>query len=550
MDVLLVGAGPANLACALHLTKLVAEHNEQAKQSGAKPLDEINIAVIEKASEIGAHQLSGAVLDPISLRELIPDFENEGVPFEAPVGEEHVYFLSERGKIPLPILPPPLRNHGSYVVSLNKVVRWLGEKCEEAGINIFPEFPGAEMLYEGDTVTGVRTGDKGIDKSGKPKPNFEPGVDITARVTVLGEGVRGSLAKQLIKRLKLDRDSDPQVYSVGIKELWEVPDDRFPPGSVIHTMGWPLDSRTFGGSWVYGMGDRLIDIGLAVGLDYRDPSIDPHHEFQRFKTHPLIVDLLNGGKLVRYGAKAMPVGGWYTMPQFTADGVMMIGDTAGMLNGERLKGIHTAIKAGMLAADTILDALIKSDFTRNTLGVFDKKLKESYVGRELYKARNFHQAFDRGRMFGLMTEGISILTGGRFPSKLPIKAGHQHMQKLTADDRKDRYADLKYDGQLTFDKLTDVYYSSTHHNEDQPSHLKVLDFNICVGRCVEEYGNPCQNFCPANVYEMVDAGEGKRRLQINFSNCVHCKTCDIMDPYQIIDWVPPEGGGGPNYRNM
>ena len=550
MDVLLVGAGPANLACALHLSKLIAAHNERAKQAGTKTLDEINIAVIEKASEIGAHQLSGAVLDPISLRELIPDFLNEGAPFEAPVGEEHVYFLSERGKIPLPILPPPLRNHGNYVVSLNKVVRWLGEKCEEAGINIFPEFPGAEMLYEGDTVTGVRTGDKGIDKSGKPKPNFEPGVDIAARVTVLGEGVRGSLAKKMISRLKLDRDSDPQVYSVGIKELWEVSDDRFPQGSVIHTMGWPLDSHTFGGSWVYGMRDRIIDIGLAVGLDYRDPSIDPHHEFQRFKTHPLIADLLKGGKLVRYGAKAMPVGGWYTMPQMTADGVMMIGDTAGMLNGERLKGIHTAIKAGMLAAETILDALIKSDFSRNTLGVFDKKLKDSYVGRELYKARNFHQAFDRGRMFGLMTEGISILTGGRLPTKLPIKAGHQHMQKLTAVGHKDRYADLKYDAQLTFDKLTDVYYSSTHHNEDQPSHLKVLDFNICVGRCVEEYGNPCQNFCPANVYEMVDAGESKRRLQINFSNCVHCKTCDIMDPYQIIDWLPPEGGGGPNYRNM
>jgi len=550
MDVLLVGAGPANLACALRLSKMIATHNERARQAGSDPLDEINIAVIEKASEIGAHQLSGAVLDPISLRELIPDFENEGAPFEAPVGEEHVYFLSERGKIPLPVLPPPLRNHGNYVVSLNKLVRWLGEKCEEAGVNIFPDFPGAEMLYEGDAVTGVRTGDKGIDKTGNPKPNFEPGVDIAARVTVLGEGVRGSLAKQMIKRLKLDQDADPQVYSVGIKELWEVPDDRFPPGSVIHTMGWPLDSRTFGGSWVYGMRDRIIDIGLAVGLDYRDPSIDPHHEFQRFKTHPLIGDLLKGGKLVRYGAKAMPVGGWYTMPQLTADGVMMIGDTAGMLNGERLKGIHTAIKAGILAAETILDALIKNDFTRNTLGSFEKKLRESYVGRELYKARNFHQAFDRGRMFGLMTEGISVLTGGRFPIKLPIKAGHEHMQKLTVEGGKDRYADLRYDAQLTFDKLTDVYYSSTHHNEDQPSHLRVLDFNICVGRCVEEYGNPCQNFCPANVYEMVDAGEGKRRLQINFSNCVHCKTCDIMDPYQIIDWVPPEGGGGPNYRNM
>jgi electron-transferring-flavoprotein dehydrogenase len=548
MDVLLVGAGPANLSCALHLTRLVAEHNERAKQSGAKALDEINIAVIEKASEIGAHQLSGAVLDPISLRELIPDFENEGAPLEAPVGEEHVYFLSERGKIPLPMLPPPLRNHGNFVVSLNRLTRWLGEKCEAAGVNIFPDFPGAEMLYEGDSVIGVRTGDKGIDKTGKPKPNFEPGVDITAKITVLGEGVRGSLTKQLIKRLNLDSDSDPQVYSVGIKELWEVPDDRFRAGSVIHTMGWPLDSKTFGGSWVYGMRDRIIDIGLAVGLDYRDPGIDPHHEFQRFKCHPLIGDLLKGGKLIRYGAKAMPVGGWYTMPQLTSDGVMIIGDSAGMLNGERLKGIHTAIKAGMLAAETILDALTRSDFTRKTLGTFDTKLEESYVGSELYKARNFHQAFDRGRMVGLMTEGVSIITGGRLPSRLAIKAGHEHMQKLT-NGSTDRYADLKYDGQLTIDKLTDVYYSSTHHDEDQPSHLRVADTNICVDRCVREYGNPCQNFCPANVYEMIESGDG-RRLQINFSNCVHCKTCDIMDPYQIINWVPPEGGGGPNYRNM
>jgi len=549
MDVLLVGAGPANLACALQLTRLTDAYNRRARESGGKALDEINVALIEKASEIGAHQLSGAVLDPISLRELIPDFESEGAPLEAPVGEEHVYFLSERGKIALPILPPPLRNHGNYVVSLNKLTRWLGEKCEQAGINIFPEFPGAEMLYDGQRVIGVRTGDKGIDKTGKAKPNFEPGVDIVAKLTVLGEGVRGSLAKQLINRLSLDRDSDPQVYSVGIKELWEAPDDRFSPGSVIHTMGWPLDSHTFGGSWVYGMRDRIIDIGLAVGLDYRDPGIDPHHEFQRFKAHPLIADLLAGGKLIRYGAKAMPVGGWYTMPQLTADGVMIIGDSAAMLNGERLKGIHTAIKAGMLAAETILDALIKDDFTRATLGSFDNKLKESYVGRELYKSRNFHQGFDRGRMFGLMTEGVSIITGGRLPSRLAIKAGHQHMQKLNGDGRADRYSDLKYDGQLTFDKLTDVYYSSTHHDEDQPAHLKVVDTNICVERCTREYGNPCQNFCPANVYEMLESGDG-RRLQINFSNCVHCKTCDIMDPYQIINWVPPEGGGGPNYRNM
>lgn len=550
MDVLLVGAGPANLACALQLSRLIASYNERMRQSGGKTLEEVNIAVIEKASEIGAHQLSGAVLDPISLRELIPDFESEGAPLEAPVGEEHVYFLSASGKIPMPILPPPLRNHGNYVVSINKLVRWLGAKCEEAGVNIFPEFPGAEMLYDGNAVNGVRTGDKGIDKIGKPKPNFEPGVDITAKVTVLGEGVRGSLTKQMVQRLKLDRETDPQVYSVGIKELWEVPDDRFAPGSVIHTMGWPLDSHTFGGSWVYGMRDRIIDIGLAVGLDYRDPRIDPHHEFQIFKTHPLIKDLLKGGKLVRYGAKAMPVGGWYTMPQLTADGVMIIGDSAGMLNGERLKGIHIAIKAGMLAAATILDALVKDDFTRNTLGAFDENFKKSYCGQELQKARNFHQAFDRGRMFGLITAGVSTLTGGRLPSRLPIKAGHEHLRKIDGDDANDKYESLKYDDQLTFAKLTDVYYSSTHHDEDQPPHLKVLDTNICVDRCTHEYGNPCENFCPANVYEMVEAGAEKRRLQINFSNCVHCKTCDIMDPYQIINWVPPEGGGGPNYRNM
>src|ERR1044072_6854039 len=431
MDVLLVGGGPANLSCALHLASLVAANNARSSASGAKPLDEINTAVIETATEIGAHQLSGAVLDPRSLRELIPDFEKHGqAPLEAPVGDEKVYFLTKRGKISAPVIPPPLKNHGNYVVSLNRFVRWLGEKCEAAGVNIFPEFPGAEVLYDGQAVVGVRTGDKGIDKNGNPKPNFEPGVDIVAKVTVLGEGVRGSLTKALVDRLGLDRDSDPQVYSAGIKELWGVPHARFPTGSVIHTVGYPLDSHTFGGSWVYGMRDRVIDIGLAVGLDYRDPRIDPHHEFQLFKTHPLISQLLKGGKMIRYGAKAMPVGGWYTMPQLSADGVMIVGDSGGMLNGERLKGIHTAIKAGMLAAETILAAFVKGDFSRATLGEFDKKVKASYIGRELYKPRHFHQAFDRGRMMGLVVAGISTLTGGRLPGRLSIKAGHQHMHKF------------------------------------------------------------------------------------------------------------------------
>jgi electron-transferring-flavoprotein dehydrogenase len=548
MDILLVGAGPANLSCALHLSNLVKKHNEKAKESGGRKLDEISIAIIEKAAEIGAHQLSGAVLDPVSLRELVPDFEKDA-PLEAPVGDEKVYFLTETGKIPAPILPPPLRNHGNFVISLNKLVRWLGKKCEDAGIDIFPEFPGWEMLYEGDAVTGVRIGDKGIDKEGHEKSNYEPGVDIVAKVTVLGEGVRGSLTKQLVQRLKLDSASDPQVYSVGVKELWEMPDDRFPAGSVMHTLGWPLDNYTFGGSWVYGMKDRVINIGLAVGLDYRDPRIDPHHEFQKFKTHPLIAELLRDGKMIRYGAKAMPVGGWYTIPQLTSDGVMILGDSGGLLNGERLKGVHTAIKSGMIAAETILEALIADDFSNSTLNKYEKRLKESYIGNELYKARNFHQAFDKGRMVGLAVAGVSMITGGRLPSRLAIKAGHQHLHKI-ASYNGDRYKDLKYDDKLTFAKLTDVYYSSTQHDEDQPCHLLVADTNVCVGRCTEEYGNPCQNFCPASVYEMVEQGEGRRRLQINFSNCVHCKTCDIMDPYQIINWVPPEGGGGPNYRNM
>jgi electron-transferring-flavoprotein dehydrogenase len=535
VDVLLVGAGPANLACALQLSKLAR----------ARSID-VNIAVIEKAAEVGAHQLSGAVLDPVSLGELVPNFESLGAPLEAKVGDERVYFLTETSSLRLPLIPPPLRNHGNYVISLNRLTRWLGEKCEQAGVNIFPEFPGWEVLYDGDRVIGVRTGDKGLDRHGNPKPNHEPGVDILAKVTVLGEGVRGSLTKQLIRRLGLDRGKDPQLYSVGVKELWELPDDRLPAGSVIHTLGWPLDSKTFGGSWIYGMKDRILSLGFVVGLDYGDPRTDPHHELQRFKTHPMVKKLLRGGKMIRYGAKAMPVGGWYTMPKLTSDGVMIIGDSAAMLNGERLKGIHLAIKAGMLAAETILEALIENDTSDSKLGKFEQRVRTSYIGRELYRSRNFHQAFDHGRFWGLLMAGVSTLTAGMLPARLTIKAGHLHMKKLAElNSERGRYDDLEYDGKLTFDKLTDVYYSATGHDEDQPCHLRIADTDICISRCTVEYGNPCQNFCPANVYEMVE-----RRLQINFSNCVHCKTCDIMDPYQIIDWVPPEGGGGPDYRNM
>jgi electron-transferring-flavoprotein dehydrogenase len=559
MDVVFVGAGPANLSAALHLARLVAGHES---------LGEIQIAVIEKGSSIGAHILSGAVMDPRGLAELIPDFIEQGAPLESPVNEDHFLYLTPRRAIRSPINPPPLNNHGYYIVSLNRLTAWLGEKCEEAGVNIFPDFPGADLLYDdSDRVLGVRTGDKGIDKEGKPKANFEPGVDLLAKVTVLGEGVRGSLTKQLVRRLGLDEGREPQVYSLGVKELWELPDDRYPTGRVTHTLGFPSDQWTYGGGWVYGMQHRVLNIGYVTGLDYRDPLIDPHAEFQRFKTHPFIAKLLAGGKMIRYGAKAIAAGGWHAMPRMYADGALIVGDSAGFLNAARLKGIHSAIKSGMLAAETIFEALVSQDFSAGKLQKYEERVKQSWITLELRRYRNFHAGFRHGRWLGMANAGLQYLTGGRAWGILDRdhqEPGHEAMRKLSAygydgDASTQRYHDLRFDGQLTFNKVTDVYHAAVAHNEDQPAHLHVLDTNICATRCAQEYGNPCQRFCPAAVYEMVDVGtqasslpssRPRRQLQINFSNCVHCKTCDIMDPYQIINWVTPEGGGGPDYKGM
>lgn len=560
MDVVFVGAGPANLSGALHLARLVAEHN-QSVQSGTtegRSLGEIQIAVIEKGAAVGAHILSGAVMDPRGLAELIPDFAEQGAPLESPVKEDYFFYLTERLALRSPITPPPLKNHGYYIVSLNRLTAWLGEKCEEAGVNIFPEFPGAELLFDEDRVIGVRTGDKGIDKEGKAKPNFEPGVDLLAKVTVLGEGVRGSLTKKLIQRLDLDHGREPQVYSLGVKELWELPDDRYPAGRVTHTLGFPSDAWTYGGGWIYGMQNRVLNIGYVTGLDYRDPLIDPHAEFQRFKTHPFIAKLLAGGKMIRYGAKAIAAGGWHAMPQLYSDGVLIVGDSGGFLNAARLKGIHSAIKSGMLAAETIFDALVASDFSAATLQSYEHRVRESWITPELRRYRNFHAGFRHGRWMGMLDAGLQYISGGRAWGILDRdhqEAGHEAMRQLSAygyhgDDPAQRYRALRFDGTLTFNKVTDVYHAAVAHHEDQPAHLHVLDTNICATRCREEYGNPCQRFCPAAVYEMVSNGHGNRQLQINFSNCVHCKTCDIMDPYQIINWVTPEGGGGPDYKGM
>jgi electron-transferring-flavoprotein dehydrogenase len=546
-DVVFVGAGPASLAGALHLANLVRRHNEAGGSLG-----EIEIAVIEKGAEIGAHGLSGAVMDPVALAELMPDFLERGCPVEAPVGDDAVFYLTETGKFKLPVTPPPMRNHGYYVVSLARLLRWLAPICEEAGVNVFPEFPATQLLYEGHDVVGVRTGDKGIDKHGNAKENFEPGVDLRAKVTVLGEGPRGTLTKELTARQNLDRRSDPQVYALGVKEIWELPDDRLAAGTVYHTLGHPLSAETFGGGFIYMMKNRMLDIGLVTGLDYRDPLTDPHHEFQRFKSHPWVRGLLEGGRMVGYGAKAIPEGGYYSVPRLYTGGCLIVGDSGGLLNGQRLKGLHMAMKSGMLAAETIFDALVAGDFSADQMRGYDRRLRESWIERELYEVRNFHQGFEKGRMAGIFNAGLAVMTGGLFPQRLEGHAGHQRMRTLAeyyGGRKAAKYTGVQFDGKLTFDKVTDVYHSGTAHDEDQPCHLKVVDTTICTDRCTREFGNPCERFCPAAVYEM--AGEGDaRHLQINFSNCVHCKTCDIMDPYQIINWTPPEGGGGPNYKQM
>ena len=542
--VLIVGAGPAGLSCALRLVQLIRGHP-------APPLQTDSIYVLEKASEVGAHCLSGAVLDPRALRELIPDFEAQGAPLDSPVTSDRVFYFTSSGAWKLPLNPPFLRNHGNYVVSLNKLAKWLAQRVEGAGVNIFAGFSGMEVLFEGSRVTGVGTEDKGLDKNGKPKSNFQPGTNLRAKVTVLAEGPRGSLAKQLISRLGLDCDREPQVYSLGIKELWEIPAGRIAAGEVIHTAGWPLASSQFGGGFIYALSETKLSIGLVSGLDYVDPRFDPHCAFQQWKTHPWLRRLLEGGQMLRYGAKTIPEGGYFSVPSTATDGALLIGDSAGFLNSQRLKGIHLAMKTGMLAAETIFEALCAGDTSARSLGKFEGCWRASWVKNELWKVRNFHQGFEHGFWAGAIHGALQYVTGGRgWRARYPARAGHERMKQLsetyTAPPEQP-----KTDGRLAFDKLTDVYHSGTHHEEDQPCHLKIADFDICNHRCTAEYGNPCQYFCPAAVYEMeeVPGGAGKR-LKINASNCVHCKTCDIADPYQIITWVPPEGGGGPQYDGL
>ena len=545
VDVLIVGGGPAGLSAALRLSQL------QEQQAG----EPLSIAVLEKAREAGAHILSGAILDPSALRDLIPDFREKGAPLVADVHDEDVYVLTQSGKLRLPIIPPPLKNHGNSIISLNLFVRWLTTQVEAAGIDFFTGFSGQDILMDGARVVGVRTGDRGIGKHGEQKATFEPGVDILAKVTIFCDGVRGNLTKELMRRLPLGHHAEPPQFALGLKELWEIPSNRLESGTVIHTLGYPLRHEEFGGGFIYAMPDGQVSLGFVVGLDYKDPLFDPHMAFNRFKQHPFVSKLLEGGHMIRYGAKALPEGGWNTIPQVFMDGGLIAGDAGGYMNSMRLKGIHLAMRTGMLAAETAFEAVRKGDTSLATMKTYQDRIDNSSVKAELYPVRNVHQAFGYGLLPGLAFAGLSVVTKGWLPEDLHGHPGHERMKTLAWYYGSTQFAPTAasnattIDRRLTFDKLTNVHYSGTSHDEDQPPHL-LVHTDVCSSICGPEYGHPCVRFCPANVYEIIQDPDGTPRLQINASNCVHCKTCDIMDPYQVITWVPPEGGGGPQYNGM
>ncbi len=554
VDVLFVGAGPATLASALHLVKSVEAHNARAAQNGGQALEPPTILVIEKAAGIGDHALSGAVINPKAIQELMPDFVEQGFPTEYVCDGASFYMFFRKFTVKSPVCPPFFQKTGYHVASLSNVVKWLGEKCEEAGVEIYPGFAGDKLLIEGDRVVGVRIGDMGVDKNGKPKANFQPGMDILAKVTVLGEGVRGSLTKQLLDRFDMHGEY-PQVFETGVKEIWRVKPEKHKPGRVIHGSLFPDFLKQANGMWLYDMKDNLVSFGYVTMLDSSNPYNDPHRDAQFFKTTAFMRDLLEGAELVRYGAKAIPMGGLYAQPKLYCNGALLVGDSAGMCNAMRLAGIHMAMKTGMMAAETIVDALARSDFSSVTLGGYAERYRASWAYQEHWEARNFHGSVEVSPAFAMgLNIPLMMITKGRGISDgLRFEAGHKHMKQLSELPEHMRAPEpMQFDGKLTFSKEHLVQFSGAQHEVDQPSHLVVADVDLCSDVCSQEYGNPCESFCPAAVYEMVADNErpGKKKLFIHHENCVHCKTCDIADPYQIITWTPPEGGEGPDYTQM
>ncbi len=535
-DVVIVGAGPAGLAAAVRLRQLSAEHGR-----------EIAVCVVEKGSEVGAHILSGAVLDPRALDELIPDWKDRGAPLNTPARDDRLLLLTERRAIRLPT-PPQMRNRGTYIISLGALCRWLGAQAEALGTEIYAGFAAAEVLYDGDgAVMGIATGDMGLGRDGRPTANHQPGVELRAKFTLFAEGCRGSLSKTLIERFNLDDGADPQTYGIGIKELWEVDPARHQPGLVIHTVGWPLDGRTYGGSFVYHLEDNQVAVGFIVGLDYENPYLSPFDEMQRFKTHPAMRPLFEGGRRLAYGARALNEGGFQSMPKLTFPGGALIGAAAGFMNVPRIKGSHTAMKSGMAAAEAAF-AAVGAGAGDAGLAAYPEALEKSWVRDELYRARNIRPSFQWGLWGGLAYSAVdTYLLRGRAPWTLHHREDHTALKKAGAS------AKITYprpDGEITFDKLSSVYLSNTNHEENQPCHLTLKDSETPVQVNLALYDGPEQRFCPAGVYEFLAGEDGASRLQINAANCIHCKVCDIKDPTQNITWVAPEGGGGPNYPNM
>ena len=539
-DVVIAGAGPAGLATAIRLKQLAA-------QSGG----EISVCVLEKGSGPGAHILSGAVMDPRALGELLPDWQQQGAPLRQPVTEDLFWFLNQSGHraVPAALQPACFRNHGNYVISLGELTRWLAQQAEALGVEIFSGFAAAELLFdEAGAVRGVATGNQGVGKDGEPGGSFQLGMELQARYTVFAEGARGQLGRELIARYKLDEGRDPQTYAIGIKELWEVPAEQARPGLVMHAAGWPLDSRTYGGAFLYHLDERKVTVGLVVGLDYRNPWLSPFEEFQRFKTHPSIRPMLESGKRIGYGARALTAGGLLSLPRLVFPGGCLVGCEAGFLNASRIKGSHAAIKSGMLAAEAIAPA-VAADRRADLLEAYPRAFESSWLHEELHRARNFKQWFKKGRTVGTLMTGVEqLLLGGRVPWTLHrTEPDYKALQPAEAMPRIDY---PKPDGRVSFDRLSSVFLSNTNHEENQPAHLTLRDASVPVSVNLARYAGPEQRYCPAGVYEFVPAEGGGERLQINAQNCVHCKTCDIKDPTQNIVWVAPEGGGGPNYVGM
>lgn len=543
-DVLFIGGGPACLAGAIHLMNL-------AKGKGM----EIEVGLIEKGDTIGSHSLSGAILDPIALKELVPDYLERGCPLEETECRDDFYFLTRNRRFSVPFTPKYMHNKGCSIISLSKFVIWLGELAEELGVNIFPGFAGTEVLYKSDNsqVVGVRTGDKGVDKEDNKKSIYEPGVDLLAKVSVFGEGPKGSLIRDLGEKMEIFSEKMPQVFETAMKEVIEIPESSPFASSdttVVHTFGYPLGLNTKGGGFLYKMKNNRVSLGLVVGLDYENPLLEPYEKFLQFKKHPLIAEIIRDGKVLQQGAKTLSAGGYYTMPQLAVDGALFVGDSASTLNIQRLKGIHTAMKSGMLAAETIIFALEKNDFSRKTLQRYESDMEKSWIKDELYSSRNFTQALSQKGVFKFVHIGAQYFTGGRgIKDPLSIIEDSSTLKKFAEKEasKAQTQETQDLDEKLYVDKTTGVFLSGTQHVEDQPCHIKVHDLDLCTTQCYDDYRNPCTRFCPGEVYEMIEEDSGARRLMLNPSNCLHCKTCEIKDPYKNITWTCPEGGGGPKY---